>query len=242
MQHLRLGINIDHIATVRNARGGEHPDPVRALEILEKLGADGITAHLREDRRHINDGDMQRIKESTSLPLNMEMAATDEMLKIALKIKPHACCIVPEKRTEITTEGGLNVVGKDNTLKPFISKLKDAGIRVSLFIGADEKQIEVSSKIGADIVELHTGSYCHAQGEAQEIELQKIIEGANFANSLGLECHAGHGLSFETTPAIAAIENIVELNIGHFLIGEAIFVGLHDAVSKMRRVMDEARK
>jgi pyridoxine 5-phosphate synthase len=242
MQHLRLGINIDHIATVRNARGGLHPDPIRALEILEKLGADGITAHLREDRRHINDSDMQRIKESTCLPLNMEMAQTEEMLAIALKIRPHACCIVPEKRTEITTEGGLNVVGKDNTLKPFISKLKDAGIRVSLFIGADAKQIEVSSKIGADIVELHTGSYCHAKGDAQRAELQKITEGANFAHSLGLECHAGHGLSFETTPAIAAIANIAELNIGHFLIGEAIFVGLHEAVSKMRRIMDEARK
>lgn len=241
MQHLRLGINIDHIATIRNARGGLHPDPVRALEMAKKAGADGITAHLREDRRHIRDNDMYRIVKSTNLPLNFEMASTNEMLKIALEVKPNACCIVPEKRTEVTTEGGLDVVGKDNSLRPYISMLKEAGIRVSLFVDPEEKQIVAASGVGADIVELHTGSYCHAEGAAREKELQKIISSANLCGELGLECHAGHGLCYETTPAIAAIPNIVELNIGHFLIGEAIFVGLHESISKMRRIMDEAR-
>lgn len=242
MQHLRLGINIDHIATVRNARGGQHPDPIRALAIIEKAGADGITAHLREDRRHIRDSDLESIKEATKLPLNMEMAATPEMLKIAFKIKPHACCIVPEKRMEVTTEGGLNVIGQDNSLKPFIAKLKDNGIKVSLFVDADEKQIEAASRIGADIVELHTGRYCHAVGNGRDSELKKIIAAAKLAEDVGLECHAGHGLCFETTDAIAKIPNIVELNIGHFLIGEAIFTGLYESVNQMRRIMDEARR
>ncbi len=241
MQHLRLGINIDHIATVRNARGGSHPDPITALAIVQKAGADGITAHLREDRRHIKDDDIVRIKNESQLPLNMEMAATDEMLQIALNIKPHACCIVPEKRTEVTTEGGLNVYAGKEKLQPFITRLQDAGIKVSLFIDPEEKQLEAASILHADIVELHTGSYCHALGAAREIELQKIIASAKLAGQLGLECHAGHGLSYETTPAIAAISNIVELNIGHFLIGEAIFTGLYESVRKMRQVMDEAR-
>lgn len=239
---LRLGVNIDHIATIRNARGGFHPDPVRALEIVKSAGADGITAHLREDRRHIKDADMQRIKDSTDLPLNMEMAATEEMLQIALQIRPNACCIVPEKRNEVTTEGGLNVIGAAVHLGPYIEKLKNAGIRVSLFVDAEEKQIVAASSVGADIVELHTGSYCHADGDARILELQKITTSAKIAVDAGLECHAGHGLCFETTPAIAAIENIVELNIGHFLIGEAIFTGLHDSISKMRKIINEARQ
>lgn len=239
--YLRLGINIDHIATVRNARGGFHPDPIRAIAIVKEAGANGITAHLREDRRHIIDSDMFRIKDSTDLPLNMEMAATEEMLKIALQVKPNACCIVPEKRTEVTTEGGLNVIGAVDVLKPYIAKLKDAGIKISLFVDPEEKQIEAASKLHADIVELHTGSYCHSSGAKRDVELKKIITAAKFASDFGLECHAGHGLCFETTPAIAAIENIVELNIGHFLVGEAIFVGLHESISKMRRIMDEAR-
>jgi len=242
MNNLRLGINIDHIATVRNARGGVHPSPVRALEIAKQAGADGITAHLREDRRHIVDEDLPAIMAATDLPLNMEMAATDEMLKIALKIKPNACCIVPEKREEVTTEGGLNVVRTEKNLQEFIKKIKDAGIRTSLFIDPEPEQIEASIRIKADIVELHTGSYCHASGGEREEELQKIILSAKLASDLGLECHAGHGLCFETTPAIAAIKEVVELNIGHFLIGEAIFTGLGDAVSKMRKLMDEARK
>lgn len=241
MQYLRLGINIDHIATVRNARGGQHPDPIRALAIIEKAGANGVTAHLREDRRHIKDNDLQSIMEATKLPLNMEMAATQEMLKIALKIKPNACCIVPEKRMEVTTEGGLNVVGQDKILKPFIAQLQDAGIKVSLFVDADEKQVAAAKHVGADIVELHTGSYCHAATSVRDNELQKIIIAAKLAGDMGLECHAGHGLCFATTPAIAKISNIVELNIGHFLIGEAIFNGLYDSISTMRRIMDEAR-
>lgn len=240
MQHLRLGINIDHIATIRNARGGSHPDPIRALEIVKNAGGDGITAHLREDRRHIRDEDIYRIVKSTSLPLNFEMAATEEMLRISLEIKPNACCIVPEKRTEVTTEGGLNVVGNVN-LKPYIAKLKDAGIRVSLFVDPEEKQIIAASDIGADIVELHTGSYCHATGGERQGELEKIIRSARLCEEIGLECHAGHGLCYETTPAIASIPNMAELNIGHFLMGEAVFAGLHNAISKMRIIMDEVR-
>lgn len=241
MQHLRLGINIDHIATLRNARGGLHPDPIRALEIAKQAGADGITAHLREDRRHIRDEDLQRIISETDLPLNMEMAATEEMLQIALKINPHACCIVPEKREEVTTEGGLDVARGTSSLQLFINKIKDAGIKVSLFIDPEAKQIEAASRIGADIVELHTGQYCHATEGLRDRELQKIIKGAQLASSLGLECHAGHGLCYNTTPAIAKIAEIVELNIGHFLVGEAIFTGLNTSISKMRKIMDEAR-
>ena len=242
MKKLRLGINIDHIATLRNARGGLHPDPIRALEIAKQAGADGVTAHLREDRRHIIDSDLNRIIAATDLPLNMEMAATDEMLAIALQIKPNACCIVPEKREEVTTEGGLDVFKNIAALKPYVTKIKEFGIRVSLFIDPEERQVEASHNIGADIVELHTGSYCHALDANREVELQKIISAAKYADKHGLEVHAGHGLCYKTTPAIAAIGEIVELNIGHFLVGEAIFTGLSDSIGKMRNVMDEARK
>lgn len=241
-KRLRLGVNIDHIATLRNARGGFYPDPARALDIVKKAGADGITAHLREDRRHIRDEDLFRIKEATDLPLNMEMAATGEMLKIALKVKPNACCIVPEKREEITTEGGLDVVAKYDSLTPIISKIQDAGIKVSLFIDPQQEQIEKAKAIGADIIELHTGQYCHAEGLQRKNELQKIIKSAEFANSVGLECHAGHGLCYDTTQDVARIKEIAELNIGHFLIGEALFVGLEDSIRRMRNLMDEVRK
>ena len=236
---LRLGANIDHVATIRNARGGGLPDPVRAAELAARAGADGITAHLREDRRHIGDDDIAR------LPLNLEMAATEEMLQIALRHKPNACCIVPEKRQEVTTEGGLDVVANDNKLPSIIDPLKKVGIRVSLFIDADEAQIRASAKLGADIVELHTGTYCHAHHDgdsaAFNAELEKLTAGAVLADELGLEVHAGHGLCFETVKPIAAIPQVVELNIGHFLIGEAIFVGLDEAIAEMSRLMTEAR-
>ena len=241
MSKLRLGINIDHIGTIRNARGIIHPDPIRAIELVEKAGADGITAHLREDRRHIKDEDIIRIKKESRLPLNMEMAATDEMLKIALKVKPNAVCIVPENRQEITTEGGLNVSGLKKNLKPMIKKIKAAGIRVSLFIEADEKQLEASAEVGADIVEIHTGTYCHCIGEKQKRELKRIVAAAALTKKLGLECHAGHGLNYENVTQIAAIKEIKELNIGHFLIGEAIFIGIEESVRKMRKIMDRAR-
>jgi pyridoxine 5-phosphate synthase len=242
MQKLRLGINIDHVATVRNARGGEHPDPIMAAKIAEKAGADGITAHLREDRRHIRDDDIFRIKEEIGLPLNFEMAATEEMLQIALKVKPHACCLVPEKRAEVTTEGGLDVISGQQYLTIFTRKLKDAGIRVSLFIDPDSAQVEAAKEIGADIVELHTGSYSHASGDKQIKQLQRIINAAQAAEKIGIECHAGHGLNFDNVQGVAEIKNIVELNIGHFLIGEAIFIGLEAAIKKMRALMDAARK
>jgi pyridoxine 5-phosphate synthase len=242
MHHLRLGINIDHVATIRNARGEAHPDPIRAAKIAEAAGADGITAHLREDRRHIRDNDIFRLKEEVPLPLNFEMAATDEMLEIALKVQPNACCLVPEKRTEVTTEGGLDIIAHKKHLQPYIQKLKDAGIRVSLFIDPDSAQVEASKELGADIVELHTGSYCHAQGAAKQNELQRIINAAKTAEAVKIECHAGHGLSFDNVKPVAAIANIVELNIGHFLIGEAIFIGLEASIRQMRNLMDEARK
>ncbi|CAI8183072.1 MAG: Pyridoxine 5'-phosphate synthase [Alphaproteobacteria bacterium] len=242
---LRLGVNIDHVATIRNARGGGLPDPVRAAELAARAGADGITAHLREDRRHIGDEDIARLAGGIGLPLNLEMAATEEMLQIALRHKPNACCIVPEKRQEVTTEGGLDVVANDNKLPSIIDPLKQAGIRVSLFIDADEAQIRASAKLGADIVELHTGTYCHAHhdgdSEAFYAELEKLTAGAVLADELGLEVHAGHGLCFETVKPIAAIPQVVELNIGHFLIGEAIFVGLDEAIGEMSRLMAEAR-
>lgn len=240
MEKLRLGVNIDHVATVRNARGDFHPDPVRAALEAYSAGADGITAHLREDRRHIRDADIFRLKDEVPLPLNMEMAATDEMLKIALQVKPNACCIVPEKREEITTEGGLNVAAQHELLLPIITELKNASIRVSLFVDADIKQIEAASKVGADIIEIHTGSYCHYEN-IREAELKKIQQAALCAKEMGIECHAGHGLTYETVSQIASIENMVELNIGHFLIGEAIFDGLGNAIKKMRSIMDEAR-
>lgn len=243
MKHLRLGVNIDHVATIRNARGGVHPDPLRAARIAEAAGADGITAHLREDRRHISDSDITRLAKELTIPLNFEMAATEEMLAIALDHKPHASCLVPEKREERTTEGGLDVAGGHNSLRYYVESLRGEGIRVSLFIEADPRQIEAAQKIGADIVELHTGAYCDAEdAAARQHELERLWKAAALADDLGLECHAGHGLTFGTVNPIAAIPTIVELNIGHFLIGEAIFTGLETAIGKMRRLMDEARQ
>lgn len=241
-KHIRLGVNIDHVATVRNARGIFHPDPVRAALIAEKAGADGITAHLREDRRHIVDEDIYRLKKEVNLPLNLEMAATKEMLQIALNVKPNACCIVPEKRKELTTEGGLDVAGNLVYLKSFIERLKIAGIRVSLFIEPNEKQIRAAVGAKADIVELHTGAYCEAKGEKRKKELLKIIKAAEKTSEYGLECHAGHGLSYDTVIPIAEIAQIKELNIGHFLVGEAVFIGVEAAIEKMRRIMREARQ
>nr|WP_214652250.1 pyridoxine 5'-phosphate synthase [Novosphingobium jiangmenense] len=238
---LRLGVNIDHVATIRNARGGDHPDPVRAAEIVASVGGDGITAHLREDRRHIRDEDLARIQAATNLPLNLEMAATDEMLEIALRHKPHAACIVPERREERTTEGGLDAAGQHNRLAPIVSRLSDAGIRVSLFIAPEARQIEAAMKLGAPVVELHTGEYAHAEGEQRAIELKRIADMAALAARNGIEPHAGHGLTYENVQPIAAIPQLAELNIGHYLIGEAIFVGLESAVRRMRELMDEAR-
>lgn len=240
--YLRLGVNIDHVATVRNARGGEHPDPVTAAFMVQEAGADGITAHLREDRRHIKDNDIIRLGKEISLPLNLEMAATQEMLKIACKIRPHACCIVPEKRQELTTEGGLDVVSQRKYLKDYIAELKNAGIRVSLFIDPVENQLEASGEVGAQIVEIHTGRYCHNNGQPREKELQRIIKAAKMTTEFGLECHGGHGLNYENVGQIAAIPEMRELNIGHFLIGEAIFVGLKKSIRQMRLIMDRARK
>jgi pyridoxine 5-phosphate synthase len=240
-QALRLGVNIDHVATVRNARGGAHPDPVRAALAAEAAGADGITAHLREDRRHIVDDDIRRLCDVIALPLNFEMAATDEMVAVALDQLPHAACFVPEKREERTTEGGLDAIGGRDHLKPKIEALNGAGIRVSLFIEPDAAQLDCARELGAAVVELHTGAYCDAAGASREAELARIAAAAAHADSIGLECHAGHGLSFETVAPIARIQTIVELNIGHFLIGEAIFGGLEDAVREMRSRMDRAR-
>lgn len=239
---LRLGVNIDHVATIRNARGGKHPDPVKAAKLAEEYGADGITAHLREDRRHISDHDITRLVEELSLPLNLEMAATEEMLAIALRHKPHAACIVPEKREERTTEGGLEVAGAKAQLEPFVRQLTDAGIRVSLFIEANPAQLDAAKEIGAPVVELHTGAYCDAEDEVLRAkELARIAIAAKHAADIGLECHAGHGLSYETVIPIAAMPTIKELNIGHYLIGESIFVGLETAIRRMRFLMDKAR-
>ncbi len=242
---LRLGVNIDHVATVRNARGGAYPDPLRAARIAQEAGADGITAHLREDRRHISDADIDGLMEVLSVPLNFEMAATPEMQAIALRHKPHAVCIVPEKREERTTEGGLEVAREENRLAHFIAPLRDAGCRVSIFIAADPKQIEAAHRIGAEVIELHTGAYCdaHAEGRVDDVarELNALREMSAFAHSLGLEVHAGHGLTYDTVQPIAAFPEVRELNIGHFLIGEAIFRGLTPAIHEMRRLMDEAR-
>ncbi len=239
--HQRLGINVDHVATVRNARGGNNPDPVRAALLAKEAGADGITAHLREDRRHIIDGDIGRLVNEVALPLNFEMAATEEMMAIALKHRPHAACIVPEKREERTTEGGLDAVGQHNHLKPMVSRLRDAGIRVSLFIEADPRQLEAAVSLGAPVVELHTGRYCEIEGAARAAELARIQKAAALCESLGLECHAGHGLNYENVAPISAIANVRELNIGHFLVGEAIFIGFDQAIREMRRIMDAAR-
>lgn len=238
---LRLGVNIDHVATIRNARGGDHPDPVRAAEIVARCGGDGITAHLREDRRHIRDDDLARIQAATDLPLNLEMAATDEMLAIALRHKPHAACIVPERREERTTEGGLDAAGQHNRLAPIVNRLADAGIRVSLFIAPEERQIEAALLLGAPVVELHTGEYAHATGDQVAIELRRLADMAALAAKNGIEPHAGHGLTYDNVQPIAAIPHLAELNIGHYLVGEAVFVGLEAAVRQMRDLMDEAR-
>jgi pyridoxine 5-phosphate synthase len=240
-RRLRLGVNIDHVATVRNARGGTHPDPLRAALLAAEAGADGITAHLREDRRHISDGDISRLMAALDLPLNLEMAATEEMLGIALKHRPHAACLVPEKREERTTEGGLDVKIGHNHIAPIVRQLVAAGIRVSLFIEPERAQIEAATAVGAPVVELHTGAYCDSEGGDREYQLQRLITAAAHAERLGLECHAGHGLGYDTVEAVAAIPTIVELNIGHFLIGEAIFTGLGEAVRRMRAAMDRAR-
>ncbi len=238
---LRLGVNIDHVATIRNARGGDHPDPVRAAEIVAACGGDGITAHLREDRRHIRDEDLARIQAATSLPLNLEMAATEEMLAIALRHMPHAACIVPERREERTTEGGLDAAGQHNRLYPLVQRLGEAGIRVSLFIAPEERQIEAALRLGAPVVELHTGEYAHAAGDAAEAERARIAAMAALAAREGIEPHAGHGLTYDNVGPIAAIAELAELNIGHYLIGEAIFCGLEASVLRMRQLMDEAR-
>jgi pyridoxine 5-phosphate synthase len=238
---LRLGVNIDHVATVRNARGGDNPDPLRAALLAQQSGADGITAHLREDRRHIRDEDIAALKRDLKIPLNMEMAATEEMLAIALKVKPHAACIVPEKREERTTEGGIDCIGQHNRLQPIVAALTDAGIRVSMFIEPDRKQLDAARALGAPVVELHTGAYAEAQDDARKKILRHIHNAAEFGADLGLEIHAGHGLTYDNVKPIAAIAHIRELNIGHFLIGEAIFAGLPESIQKMRALMDEAR-
>ncbi|WP_373476737.1 pyridoxine 5'-phosphate synthase [Sphingorhabdus sp.] len=238
---LRLGVNIDHVATIRNARGGEHPDPMRAAHVVEAAGGDGITVHLREDRRHIRDTDLDSIMREIRLPVNLEMAATEEMLQIALRHKPHAACIVPERREERTTEGGLDAAGQHNHLAPMVTRLADAGIRVSLFIEPDARQIDAAIRLRAPVVEFHTGKYAHSEGADREAELRRITEAVALAAKNGIESHAGHGLTFENVQPIAAIPQIAELNIGHYLIGEAIFIGLEQSVRKMRMLMDMAR-
>jgi len=242
--HLRLGVNVDHVATIRNARGGAHPDPVRAAKVAIAAGADGITAHLREDRRHITDADIARLKAEIDKPLNFEMAATDEMVAIALKTRPHAACLVPERRTERTTEGGLDAAAQRKQLAPAVAALGKAGIQVSLFIAAEPAQIEAAVAIGAPAIEIHTGAWCDACAERRadaQAEWMRIRDGARLARSLGLEVHAGHGLNYETTEAIAALPEIVELNIGHFLVGEAVYSGLTEVIKTMRAAMDRGR-
>jgi pyridoxine 5-phosphate synthase len=245
VQPLRLGVNVDHVATLRNARAIDKPDPVRAALLAIEAGADGITAHLREDRRHIRDEDMARLKAEISKPLNFEMAVTDEMVAIALKTKPHAVCLVPERRQEVTTEGGLDVVGQHNALVPVIARFKDAGVRVSLFIGADPAQIEAAARSGAPVIEIHVGAWCEAvaAGEAAraDAEWQRIVKGVALAKTAGLEVHAGHGLDYETAEQISGLAEIAELNIGHFMIGEAVFVGLAQTIKDMRAAMDRGR-
>jgi pyridoxine 5-phosphate synthase len=238
---LRLGVNIDHVATVRNARGGAYPDPVRAALLAAEAGADGITAHLREDRRHITDADIARLSAELAIPLNLEMAATGEMLEIALRHRPHAACIVPEKRQERTTEGGLDAAGQHNHLAPMVAELGRANVRVSLFIEPDPRQIEAAIRLGAPVVELHTGRYAELDGDARAEELRRLADAAALAAKNGIEVHAGHGLTYDNVAPIAAIPQVKELNIGHFLIGEAIFVGLAESVRRMRAAMDEAR-
>ncbi|MEV4932977.1 MULTISPECIES: pyridoxine 5'-phosphate synthase [unclassified Sphingobium] len=239
--HLRLGVNIDHVATIRNARGGTHPDPVKAALLAAKAGADGITAHLREDRRHIRDEDIATLMAALTVPLNLEMAATQEMLGIALRHRPHAACIVPEKREERTTEGGLDAAGQIDALRPIVGALGDAGVRVSLFIEPDAAQIEAAIRLGAPVVELHTGRYAHLEGSERAEELRRLADAAALAAKNGIEPHAGHGLTFDNVGPVAAIPQVAELNIGHFLIGEAIFSGLESSIREMRRQMDLAR-
>lgn len=241
LSRLRLGVNIDHVATIRNARGGLHPDPVRAAEVAAGSGADGLTIHLREDRRHITDEDLVRLAAATRLPINLEMAATDEMLGIALEARPHAVCIVPERRAERTTEGGLDAAGLHNTLAPMVRRLGANGSRVSLFIAPDAVQVDAAATLGVPVVELHTGPYAHAEGAAREAELARLAEAAAHAARLGLEVHAGHGLTYDNVAPVAALPELAELNIGHFLIGEAVFVGLAAAIAGMRARMDAAR-
>ena len=238
---LRLGINVDHVATIRNARGGRHPDPVRAALLARGAGADGITAHLREDRRHIRDEDVERLKAEVGLPLNLEMAATSEMVRIATRLKPHAVCLVPEKRSEVTTEGGLDIAGQRDTLRPVVGELVGAGIRVSLFIDPDARQVETAAALGAPVVELHTGAYAEVIGEARRHELQRLIAAAALADRLGIECHAGHGLDYANVGDVAAIAEVVELNIGHFIVGEAVFIGWAASIEGMRRAMQAGR-
>ena len=242
MNYLRLGVNIDHVATVRNARGGESPDPIKAALIAQNAGADGITAHLREDRRHIKDQDIERLMAEIELPLNFEMAATNEMKDIALRLKPNAVCIVPEKRMEITTEGGLDLIGQFDRLESICHQLNDSGLRISLFIEPDLRQIETALKLEVPVIELHTGTYSELRADDKENELKRIQRAVDYANELGIECHAGHGLNYENVGPIASIKKITELNIGHFLIGEAVFIGLTNAIDKMKRIMAEARK
>jgi len=238
---LRLGVNIDHVATVRNARGGAHPDPLRAALLAVEAGADGITAHLREDRRHIRDGDMERLIAALTVPLNFEMAATEEMVAIATRLRPHAACLVPEKREERTPDGGLDVAGNRAALADTVAQLAASGIRVSLFVEADPRQLDAACSVGAPVVELHTGTYCEAEGEARARELARLAAAARHGAAIGLEVHAGHGLGFDTVGPVAAIPELAELNIGHFLIGEAIFLGLGPAIARMRALMDAAR-
>jgi len=246
MSRIRLGVNIDHVATIRNARGAPYPDPLRAARLAAAAGADGITAHLREDRRHISDDDIDNLARELTIPLNLEMAATEEMLQIALAHKPHAVCLVPEKREERTTEGGIDAAGQHNHLKPFVARLSDAGIRVSMFVDPDTRQLEASKSLGAPVVELCTGAYCEAvianDGTAVAAHLDAARRSAAAAARLGFEVHAGHGLTYENVKPIAAIPEVRELNIGHFLVGEAIFVGLEASIKRMRALMDEARK
>lgn len=244
-RYLRLGVNIDHVATIRNARGGRHPDPVRAAKVAAQAGADGITAHLREDRRHISDHDIARLCREIDLPLNLEMAATKEMLDVALKHRPHAACLVPEKRSEVTTEGGLDVAGQWKLLAPYVGSLANADIRVSLFVDPEPRQLTAARELGAPVVELHTGAYCESflddpHGARTRAELGRLREAAELAEDLDLECHAGHGLTYDTVGPVAVMPSIVELNIGHFLVGEAIFGGLESAVKRMRALMDQA--
>ncbi|MBP0443979.1 pyridoxine 5'-phosphate synthase [Roseomonas sp. SSH11] len=242
MTPIRLGVNVDHVATLRNARGGTHPDPLAAAKLVLEHGADSITIHLREDRRHIRDADCEAMRAALSAPINLEMAATAEMQAIATRLRPHACCIVPERRAELTTEGGLDAEGNQAALAPVIAALVGAGIRVSLFLDPDARQVEAAARLGAKAVELHTGTFCEASGPAREAELARLREAARLVASLGMECHAGHGLDYETAPLLAAIPEVVELNIGHFLMGQALFEGLPAAVARMRRVMEEARR